>query len=585
MPRSRCLVPAIALVAIFCVTAGPAPVGQAAFARATAGRGRAPAAQQGKIYWADEVPKAWNGKWAPKFQIVPEKTGFTRTTSTLELHEFIDVLKWNAENMHVFTVFTSALRKVAPAIVLASPRVTSPDEARKSGKPVIYLQGNIHPPEPEGTEALLMVMRDILLGSRRHLLDNQIVIICPIFNVDGTDTFLTQDGTPHIVGVRSNAGGYDLNRDGVKLETIEVNGLYQNVLNRWDPVLLFDAHLMGRVKHGYANTYATSTVPTAHPGPRGYVWDTLFPAVRESVRRDFGLETFTHCLSDENHWPPTVWSHDNAIWSTEAKFIVSDYGLRNRMSIITETPGHPTFERRIYAQYAYILSLLEFTNAHAKEMRKVCADADADTVAKVRAQAESGQLRNFVEGKYESWGKIDVLAYRTNDAAYLPGTSVRAMAPGSASGPPEVVHGVEHLTRPVGTRDASVPRGYVIPAEMKDLVARLRAHNIKVQALDKPMQATGEEFVVDRLVKARAGGFEMTRLEGGFFGPTTREFAAGAFFLDMAQPMANAAFYYLEPQAADGFVGWGMLDDTLRSLGVEKHPVVYPIFKFRKEGK
>ena len=55
------------------------------------------------------------------------------------------------------------------------------------------------------------------------------------------------------------------------------------------------------------------------------------------------------------------------------------------------------------------------------------------------------------------------------------------------------------------------------------------------------------------------------------------------FFVDMAQPMANAAFYYLEPQAMDGFVGWGLLDDTLRARGVERYPVVYPIFKYRKE--
>ena len=547
----------------------------------------AAAAQQParKIYWADEVPPGWNGRWPAKFLTVPEKTGFTRTMSTLELHEWVATLKWNSEQVHVFTVFTSALRKVAPAIVLANPRVITPDEARRSGKAVIYLQGNIHPPESEGAEALLMVMRDILFGKRRHLLDNQVLIFVPIFNVDGTDTFTTQDGTPHITGVRANAGGADLNRDAVKLESVEVNGLYQNVLNRWDPVLMFDGHLMGRVRHGYGNVYATSTVPAAHPGPRGYVFDSLFPAVRDAVRRDFGLETFTHCLFDERTWPPTEWSHDRAIWSVEAKFVVADYGLRNRMSILTETPGHPTFERRIYAQYAYILSLLEYTNVHAKEMLEVCREADEETVANVKAQAESGKLRNWVEGKYESWGKVDILAYRANEVAYLPGTSVRATKPGTATGPPEVVRGVEHLTKPAGTKDAWVPRAYLIPADMRWLVAKLQAHNIRVRTLDRPVTVVGEEFVVDRMTRPRRGGYEMTTLDGGFFGPSTREFPAGSFYLDMAQPMANAAFYYLEPQAMDGFVGWGLLDEALRARGAERHPVVYPIFKVRSEVK
>ena len=103
-----------------------------------------------------------------------------------------------------------------------------------------------------------------------------------------------------------------------------------------------------------------------------------------------------------------------------------------------------------------------------------------------------------------------------------------------------------------------------------------------MQTLDKPMQAEGEAFVVDRMARIRRGGYEMTTLEGGFFGPSTREFKAGSFFVDMAQPMASAAFYYLEPQSADGFVGWGLLDGVLRERGVDAHPVVYPIFKFRR---
>jgi hypothetical protein len=337
---------------------------------------------------------------------------------------------------------------------------------------------------------------------------------------------------------------------------------------------------MGSGNFAYGNAYATSTVPAAHPGPRGYVWDTLFPAVRDMARRDFGVETYTHAMFD-NQWPPTLYSHDNTIWSTEAKFIVSNYGLRNRMSILCETPGRAGFERQIYGQYAYIASLLEYTNTHGREMQKVCADADADTVAKVKAEAESGKLRNWVDGKYASRGKIDVLGYPPSEPEYLPGTSVRAPKP--VSGPPELIRGIEDFTKPVGIRDASVPRGYLIPADLAWLATKLRNHNIKVETLARQIKAVGEQFIVDRLVKTPRGGYDMTTLEGVFSAPTTREFPAGTYFVDLAQPMANAVFYYLEPQAADGFVGWGVLDETLRARGVDRHPVVYPIFKYRRE--
>ena len=237
-------------------------------------------------------------------------------------------------------------------------------------------------------------------------------------------------------------------------------------------MLLLDGHLMSRVSHGYANTYGTTTVPAAAPGPRDYTHDTLFPAVRDMVRREFGLEVFTHALPARGPFPPTVWSHDAAAWTVEAKFIVNDYGLRNRLAIITETPGQPTFERRIYAQYTYIMALLEYTNAHAKDMQAVVKKADDETVANVQAKAESGQLRNWLDGEYRSRGKIDLLAYRTNVPEYRAGTSILGTRPGTASGPPEVVHGVDDLTMPVGTREAVVPRAYVLPADMADIVGK-----------------------------------------------------------------------------------------------------------------
>jgi hypothetical protein len=33
----------------------------------------------------------------------------------------------------------------------------------------------------------------------------------------------------------------------------------------------------------------------------------------------------------------------------------------------------------------------------------------------------------------------------------------------------------------------------------------------------------------------------------------------------------------------DGFVGWSVLDETLRARGVDRYPIVYPIFKYQKE--
>ncbi|MEX2529944.1 MAG: M14 family zinc carboxypeptidase [Gemmatimonadota bacterium] len=536
------------------------------------------------LLWGDEVPEGWNGEWPEQLRIVPERTDYDRTTSTLELHEYLSELKWASENIFVTDLFVSPLRRVSPVAILADPIVRSPAEARASGKPVVFLIGNIHPPESEAAEALLMTMRDILLGDRRHLLDDLIIAIAPIYNVDGTDTFRSQNeglgsATPVVVGVRANVQGLDLNRDGVKLETVEGNGLTA-FMNAWDPLLFFDGHTMGRVNHGYANAYATSTTTAAHPGPRDYVTHTLFPAVRDRVREEFRLEVFTHALLDRED-PPTEWAHENSAWTQEAKFVVNDYGLRNRMSIITETPGQPHFERRIFAQYAYILSLLEYIAENAHEMQGVVNAADEETMARVLEQAESKELRNWVRGEYRSRGPIDILWYPEQSIEYAPGTSIRVTPTGAPGDLPSSIQ-VEDMTLPVGTEDAWMPRGYLIPAEFSYVAEKLEAQGIEVDVVGEPMRAVGEEFAISEWRTEEVRGYDLGHLDGAFV-EAERTFPAGTYFVDMAQPMANAAFYYLEPRSADGFVGWWVMDEALRAVGADQGPAVYPVFKFQRE--
>ena len=350
-----------------------------------------------------------------------------------------------------------------------------------------------------------MLSREILFGRMRALLDDLIIIVCPSFNVDGNDTLTLSEGTPHILGSGNNSQNLNLNRDAVRVDTVEVAGLYRTIFNRWDPTLVFDAHMMGRVQHGYANGYATCTVPAAHPGRADYVFDTLFPAVREATRKNFGLEVFTHCGTD-NRWPPTVWGHEQAIWSTEAKFVANMYGLRNRMAILAETPGHESFERRIYAHFALIAEVLSYAAAHGKEMREICADADREVVEAVRTKAESGTLRNFVAGTYASRGKVDILMYRQRNVPELfPGTSVRGQD-------------ARRHPRPAGARpggrlhDPAGRNGRGGGAARVSHPRRARVHRRKTPHPQRQgggrcpsrSRLSGEEFVIDRMGRGGA---------------------------------------------------------------------------------
>ena len=535
-----------------------------------------------EMHWGNEVPEGWTGEWPEELLTVAEKSNYTRTQRIHDVHEYFDTIRWRSENVHIFDVYETPMGHVSSAIVMANPRITSPEEAKASGKPVVYLQNKIHPPEPSGSEASMMLIRDILFGDKKHLLDNQIIIVLPILNVDGTERLTTTThNAPFVEGKRSNSMGADLNREGAKLVTPEVQGMYKNILNAWDPVLFFDSHRMPNGNVAYANACSHSAMPTANPGPTGYVWDKIFPWVIKKAREDYKVETFTHALwAEDEEWPPKTWDYDQTYWAMDGKFLVNAYGLRNRLSILCESPGAISWERMIYGQYAWIASMLEFTNQHADEMLEVTRKADEETVRAVEEKAASGELRNWIDGEYQSRGEIDILAYR--DAfpearrEYLPGTSVNAAV--IPDGPPEIVRGVQDITKGVGTRDSWVPRAYVFGPELKFLADKLINQGLDIKQLDEPVSVAGEEFVVDRMWTDQRD-YPLTVLDGAFAKSERRDFPAGSYWLDMAQPRANAAFYLLEPQSRDGMVAWWVFDDTLRELGANERSIIYPIFK------
>jgi hypothetical protein len=214
-------------------------------------------------------------------------------------------------------------------------------------------------------------------------------------------------------------------------------------------------------------------------------------------------------------------------------------------------------------------------------MQDVCKKADENLVNTIKEKASSGKLTNYVEGKYVSEGKFDILAYENLPSEYIPGTSVRVTKADIYAKPPQLISNVDLITKPMGTKEAVVPRGYIIPAELEFIVEKLKMHNIKVSKLDKAIKVSGEEFVIDKFYHERAGmGYNMTRLDGGFVKSKLKEFPVGSYMIDMAQPLANVAFYCLEPEVGDGFVGWNILDEYLRSIGVEKRSIVYPVYKY-----
>ena len=507
-----------------------------------------------------------------------ERSNFERTSTFQEVVNVIDALDASTDLMHREILVTTEEGRSVPIVVLANPAIDSPAAAQTSGKPVIYLQGNIHGGEVEGKEASLILMRDILYGDKKHLLDNQIIVFVPIYNADGNDEMAVdsrpnQEMSPMLAGQR-HAHGYDLNRDGIALEAPESAALMERVILRWDPDLLVDLHTTNGTWHGYSLTYAPSYQTAGDGATSNYTADIMLPAIKESVKGKFNLDFSWYGGFDYRDWPPK----ELRTYHHAPRYLTNQMGLRNRMAILSETFSHDRFYKRVHAANVFIEEILEYTAVHGEEIRRINRAADERVAASGFGQEQGVEfeMRPLDE-------PLDLLSYK-----YIPYQKDNGETDFVRSSELVVIKGVLNYNRFEAAVTAKKPSAYVFSGRFEEVAQKLRQHGIPVEVLSRDRLILGEAYMVEEVKKQSfVQNNHRNSLLIGKFVSTERTFRTGDFYVPMNHRLANLAFYLLEPQADDGLAYWNFFDSALerelesgsRAELESLNPIEYPVFK------
>lgn len=504
-----------------------------------------------------------------------ERTVFMETSHNEDVVKFIEALKATSPLVTVEQFATTKLGNPLQLVIMANPKVSTPEEARASGKPVIYIQGNIHAGEVEGKEASLQLMREIAFGHRKYLLDKQIILFCPNYNPDGNDKFAdnnrpSQEGSPKLTGVRASGEGLDLNREGMKAEAIEMKGLLKGVFNRWDPALFMDLHTDNGSWHGYMVNVAPAFQSAGMPEPSNFTMDLLKDAMHTVLDKS-GINVFWHgYLSMRPNEQATFVAYDHL-----PRYIANYVGLRNRMGILSEAFPHELFEKRILSNYYLLVSVLEYTAGHATEIKDLIAKADQSTIDLIKTSA--GKIQRGVS--YKLAPEPDPVRMLIRET--VPYTDANGRKRQRPTGNLNWLENIKHSNHFVPVKLATVPRTYIFPAELEAVAQKLKDHGITVNKIDKKIKVDGEEFLISKLTRSERegyGGHKTVSLEGEFK-PVKKTIPAGSYYVDMAQPLAWLAFYLLEPQSDDGLLYWNYFDESLQKQGTPKGGQVYPVLK------
>ena len=518
----------------------------------------------------------------------PELTRYRETSRYADVRRFLDSLRALRAPLSFGSIGKTTEGRDIPYVIASRPLVSTASEAKRLGRPIVYVQGNIHAGEVEGKDALLALIRDLAFSSKPNVLDSIVLIAVPIYNADGNERFApqsvnrTEQNGPEMVGVRPNAQNFDLNRDYVKAEAPETRASL-GMFNMWDPDVFVDLHTTDGSFHGYALTYSPSLNPAAVFGGV-YARDSLLPVLRERMRRRDGFEVFDYgnFISDQSGAVADTSVHEGwATYDSRPRFGTNYYGIRGRIGILSEAYSHDSLARRIASTYAFVNEVLSLVAEKGGAIRSLTARADSQPLAWGRSP-DSVQMVAIRSELITTPRMMDVIKEdleKTGDSSLTQAGVPRGER---RTGRFRMIR-MPVYDRFTSTLDRTPPAAYVVAPQDTAVATLLRLHGIRVDRSDSAWSARGESFTIDSIITAPRTfqGHHEVRLKGRWE-RGLQTLPAKSFIVSTAQAHGGLAVYLLEPESDDGFTTWNLFDSDLKKGG--RFPVTR-IFDLSRRGR
>jgi len=509
-----------------------------------------------------------------------EKSNYTETTRYEEVLLFLKELQKRSSKLKVTSIGRSTEGRDIPLVILGDPVPNSPSQLFFQNKPAIYVQANIHAGEVEGKEAVLMLMREIVAGSMSALLENQVILITPIFNPDGNEKISIQNRTRQHgpkggVGIRYNGQNLDLNRDYIKIESPENAGAFELILNRWDPILLIDLHTTNGSYHQEPLTYAVAHNPNSDPSLPEYLRKKLLPKVSKKLESSYNILSVPYGYFADSSEPEKGWRSFNHM-----PFYSTNYwGLRNRFAILNENYSYADYKTRIEACYRFVQLILEYTNKFGAEMVEIIREADLRTIKRgTRADTLAKFGIEFEATPFEK----DLLIRSYEFEPYKDERGRNRVKKTDVLKNYQVPFYANFKT----TNSIALAKGYFFSSSLKEIAHKIHQHGITIEQLTEPLTVEVQTFQVTKIKNSERiyQGHKWTKIEGTYK-TEKKEFPVDTYYVGMDQPLANVAAYLLEAESDCGLVYWNFFDRYLRISQWGRGLNEYPVYRLMKPVK
>jgi hypothetical protein len=485
-------------------------------------------------------------------QTIFEKSNGTQTATYFEAISFYMQLDVESKNILVKPMGETDAGYPLHIVLIGSDGIFAPEKWRLQKKVVIMVNNGIHPGEPDGIDASMLLVRDI--KNKKIVLPNNVVLaIIPVYNIGGclnrnTHSRVNQDG-PVSYGFRGNAQNLDLNRDFTKNDSKE-SKTFAKIFHWLQPNILLDNHVTDGADFQHTITLITTQYeklggangsflknvfePQIYAGMKQKKWD-LIPYI------DFETNYFASGVN-MFYEPPRYSSGYAALFGT--------------LSFVSETHMLKPFKERVISTYDLMTTFIDKASLNANAILENKRKDDS-----LKLLQQSFPLSWSLDKK----AGTSVISFKgyEQDSMISEATGLKRMYYDHTK-PYDKPLTYYNIYKPENI--IMKPKAYVIPVGWHEVVDRLKLNGVEMERLVKDEKIIVTFYKIESY-KSRATAYEKHHKNYDVKVKElvdTIQFLKGDYRIYTNQRAARYLIEMLEPTCDDSFFSWDFFDAILQ---------------------
>jgi hypothetical protein len=415
----------------------------------------------------------------------------------------------------------------------------------------LLINNAIHPGEPDGINACLIWLDDFIAGGKKTK-DLPVIAFIPVYNVGGmmnrsSSSRANQDG-PEEYGFRGNAQNLDLNRDFIKMDS-ENAFTFAKIFHALDPDVFVDTHVSNGADYQYTLTLISSLKERLAPELRRVTYDHLLPDLCERLRKNYKTDLFPY-VELKGETPDTGLEAFNDL----PRYAMGYASLFHAFSFTVETHMLKPFPQRVEVTRQFIDELIGWTVQNK------------DLIEQARVKSfEWDQQDVFQRFSYRLTDKKDSVLFKGFEHSY-PISEV--------NGKPRLYYDrtkpykryIPHYNTYQFLDSVQKPKMYLVGAQCKDVIARLKANNVEMTRIDKDSLVN---LSITRIISFNSssnpyeGHYLHSKVEAVVEEQLVR-LKPGDVLVSSEQRHANFIHTVLQPKTEDSYFAWNFFDSYVQ---------------------